>query len=261
MRVTALCFPFCLSLLAPAWADEIPQTDVVTGATEAGDTVTVATADEYQDTAEKLPADYVPSENMKKYTLEERVAMTISYDLAMEIRDGTGQLKELGENINLQAVARGVNEYLDHPEDVDMEEADRVLAGYYESIRKKELFYNFNQYTGQVHHIKEQVARCFAEHGIDGYYDNCRNGMSGRGYMIPGATDFSTDLVKSTEVEVLRGDDNEENRQIFSVKLTVNEKSFGQPYNLIYDGFWNKTAGLFWRLSRKSTCFEAGLCR
>ena len=116
MRITALCFPFCLSLLAPAWADEIPQTDAVTGATENGDTVSVAPADEYQDTAEKLPADYVPSENMKKYTLEERVAMTIGYDLAMEIRDGTGQLKELGENINLQAVARGVNEYLDHLE-------------------------------------------------------------------------------------------------------------------------------------------------
>ena len=56
MRITALCFPFFLSLIAPAWADEIPQTDAVTGATENGDAVSVAPADEYQDTAEKLPA-------------------------------------------------------------------------------------------------------------------------------------------------------------------------------------------------------------
>lgn len=204
-----------------------------------------------------------PSENMNRYTLEERVAMTIGYDLANSIKSGLTEMKAMGEKIQEERVIQGVTDYLTNPESVDIAEAERVIDAYYESLRKKEILYNFDEYTGQIHHVRDEVSKCFAEYGIDGY-DNCVNGKKGENYYIPGATEFTTDLVKSTEVIVHgknEGAAADGDINIYSVKLTVNEGAFDKPYNVIYDAFWSKSGELYWRFNEKSTCYEANLCR
>ena len=203
------------------------------------------------------------SESREAIALEDRVAIALGYDLAYAVNSGLEEMSKLGENIPRDKVIQAVNDYLANPEAVDLTEAEKIINAYYASLQKKEIIYNFSQYTGQVHHVRDEVSKCFAQNGIDGY-DKCVNGSTGEGYSIPDADEFRTELVKSVEVSLYGKNEHVSANgdvKLYSVKLTVDERTFDQPYTVIYDGFWNPSGEFYWRFDEKSTCYAANLCR
>lgn len=238
-KLGVMIFPLCLAVFGSAAAADNTVQEVNGASSEAA------------------------SDSKGKIALEDRVAIALGYDLAYAINSGLEEMSKLGENIPKDRVVQAVNDYLANPDAIDMAEAEKILNTYYATLQKKEILYNFSQYTGQVHHVRDEVSKCFAQNGIDGY-DKCVNGSKGNDYYIPEAEEFSTDLVKSIEVNLYGKDEHVSANgdvKLYSVKLTVDEKTFEQPYTVIYDGFWNPSGEFYWRFDEKSTCYTANLCR